>query len=46
MKLGVVSQLQVLGQEYLKLEAPGELLADDTIVASDISKFCAMELAS
>ncbi|WP_339665240.1 hypothetical protein [uncultured Pseudomonas sp.] len=45
-KLGVVSQLQVLGQEYLKLEAPGELLADDTVVASDISKFCAMELAA
>lgn len=45
-KLGVVSQLQVLGQEYLKLEAPGELLADDTVVASDISKFCAMELAT
>jgi hypothetical protein len=45
LKLGIVAQLPVLGQEYLKLEVPGEALADDRITGTDISKFCKMELA-
>lgn len=44
-KFGMLTQMPVLGQEYLKLEGPAELLADDTIVATDISKFCEMQLA-
>lgn len=45
-KFGMLTQMSVLGQEYLKLEGPVELLADDTIVASDISKFCEMQLVN
>lgn len=45
-KFGMLSQMSVLGQEYLKLEGPAELLADDTIIATDISKFCEMQLVT
>lgn len=45
-KFGMLSQMSVLGQEYLKLEGPAELLADDAIIAADISKFCEMQLAT
>lgn len=43
-KFGLASEIPVLGQEYLRLEAPAELLSDDRIVATGISKFCQMDL--
>ncbi|WP_349571016.1 hypothetical protein [Azotobacter salinestris] len=43
-KFGVASELPVFGTEYLRLEAPAELLADDLITATGISKFCEMQL--
>lgn len=45
-KLGLVSQMQAFGQEYLKLEIPGEALADDRITGTGISKFCQMDMAA
>lgn len=45
-KFGVISELPVFGTEYLRLEAPVELLADDLVTATDISKFCQMQLAT
>lgn len=45
-KLGIVSQLQAFGQEYLKLEIPGEALADDRITGTGLSKFCQMDMAA
>lgn len=43
-KFGMLSQLPVFGQDYVKLEGPVELLADSFVTATDISKFCAMTL--
>jgi len=43
-KFGLVSELPVLGQEYMRLEAPAELLASDLISGTGISKFCQMDL--
>ncbi|QJD58196.1 hypothetical protein HG264_04325 [Pseudomonas sp. gcc21] len=43
-KFGLISELPVFGTEYLRLEAPVELLADDLVTDPGISKFCAMEL--
>lgn len=43
-KFGLLSELPVLGQEYLRLEGPAELLADPLITATDLSKFCEMNL--
>ena len=45
-KLGLINQLSVFGQEYLKLEANAELLADPLVQSNDISKFCEMQLVS
>ncbi|WP_160286544.1 phage tail tube protein [Pseudomonas knackmussii] len=45
-KFGLLQELPVLGQDYLKLTGPIELLADSTVVADDISKFCQMDLAT
>lgn len=44
-KFGMLQELPVLGQDYLKLTGPIELLSDPTVVADDISKFCQMDLA-
>ncbi|OBY48681.1 hypothetical protein [Pseudomonas sp. AU12215] len=44
-KFGMLQELAVLGQDYLKLTGPIELLSDPTVVADDISKFCQMDLA-
>ena len=43
-KFGIASELPVFGTEYLRLEAPAELLADDLVNATGISKFCEMQL--
>ncbi|MNE59873.1 hypothetical protein D3C80_1549910 [compost metagenome] len=43
-KFGLAKELPVFGTEYMRLEAPVELLADDRITASGISKFCQMDL--
>ncbi|TBV01262.1 hypothetical protein DNK34_21510 [Pseudomonas dryadis] len=45
-KFGMLSELPVFGQEYLKLEGPAELLADPTVLSNDISKFCEMNIVS
>ncbi|MBG4275012.1 hypothetical protein GHU41_20025, partial [Pseudomonas aeruginosa] len=42
---GLLQELAVLGQEYAKLTGPAELLADSRVTATDISKFCQMDLA-
>ncbi|MDI6527731.1 hypothetical protein QMA71_19510 [Pseudomonas otitidis] len=44
-KFGLLQEFSVLGQEYTKLTGPCELLADPNVTASDISKFCQMDLA-
>ena len=43
-KFGMLSELPVYGQEYLKLEGPAELLADPLVLSNDISKFCEMNI--
>lgn len=43
-KFGLLTEMPVFGQEYLKLEGPAELLADATVISNDISKFCVMQL--
>jgi len=43
-KFGLLSELPVFGQEYLKLEGPAELLADPLVLSNDISKFCEMNI--
>jgi len=43
-KFGLLSELPVFGQEYLRLEGPAELLADPLVTATDLSKFCEMNL--
>lgn len=43
-KFGVISELAVFGEDYIKLEASAELLADPLVTASNISKFCEMTL--
>lgn len=43
-KFGMLSELPVFGQEYLKLEGPAELLADPLVLSNDISKFCEMTI--
>lgn len=43
-KMGIVSELGVLGQEYAKLEASAELLADPLVTDSGLSKFCEITL--
>ncbi len=45
-KFGMLQELAVLGQEYAKLTGPAELLADPRVTATDISKFCQMDLAT
>jgi hypothetical protein len=45
-KLGLISQLNVFGQEYIKLEANAELLADPLVISNDISKFCEMQIVN
>jgi hypothetical protein len=45
-KLGVISELAALGQEYLKLEASAELLADPLVTDAGISKFCEMAVVN
>lgn len=45
-KFGLLQELPILGQDYMKLTGPIELLADPTVVADDISKFCQMDLAA
>jgi hypothetical protein len=45
-KLGLISQLNVFGQEYIKLEANAELLADPLVISNDISKFCEMQMVN
>ncbi|WP_437881026.1 hypothetical protein [Pseudomonas sp. LRF_L74] len=41
-KFGMLSEIPVFGQDYLKLEGPAELLADPLVISNDISKFCEM----
>lgn len=43
-KFGIATELPVFGTEYMRLEAPAELLADDLVTAVGISKFCQMDL--
>jgi len=43
-KFGMLSELPVFGQDYLKLEGPAELLADPLVLSNDISKFCEMNI--
>ncbi|KSW28459.1 MULTISPECIES: hypothetical protein [unclassified Pseudomonas] len=45
-KFGLLQEMPILGQDYLKLTGPIELLADPTVVADDISKFLQMDLAA
>lgn len=45
-KFGLLQELAVFGQEYMKLTGPAELLADPLVSATDISKFCEMALAT
>jgi hypothetical protein len=45
-KLGLLSELKVFGQEYLKLDASAELLADPLVLSSDLSKFCEMKMVN
>lgn len=45
-KFGLISELPVFGTEYLRLEAPAELLADDLVTDPGISKFCEMTLVN
>lgn len=43
-KFGMLQELPVFGQDYMKLTGPAELLADPTVISNDISKFCEMNL--
>lgn len=43
-KFGMLQEFPVLGQDYVKLEGPAEVLADPLVTATDISKFCVMSL--
>lgn len=43
-KFGLLSELPVFDQEYLRLEAPAELQADPLVTATDLSKFCEMNI--
>lgn len=45
-KFGLITELPVFGTEYLRLQAPAELLADDLVTAEGISKFCEMTLVN
>lgn len=45
-KFGLITELPVLGTEYLRLQAPAELLADDLVTDPGISKFCEMTLVN
>jgi len=45
-KMGVISELAALGQEYLRLEASAELLADPLVTEAGISKFCEMAVVN
>lgn len=45
-KLGLLSELKVFGQEYLKLDASAELLADPLVLSTDLSKFCEMKMVN
>ncbi|MDF3935468.1 hypothetical protein [Pseudomonas citronellolis] len=43
-KFGTLSELGVLGTDYVKLTGPMDLLADPLVTASGLSKFCEMHL--
>ncbi len=43
-KFGIATALPVIGTEYLRLEAPVSLLADNLITETGLSKFCEMQL--
>lgn len=45
-KFGLISEMPVLGQEYLRLEAPGELLVDPLVIGDEFSKFAEFNLVS
>lgn len=45
-KFGLVSELPVFGTEYLRLQAQAELLADPLVTATDLSKFCDVQLVN
>ena len=45
-KLGLISELKVFSQEYLKLDASAELLADPLVLSTDLSKFCEMKMVN
>lgn len=45
-KFGLLQEFAVLGQDYVKLEGPAEILADPLVTATDISKFCVMSLVN
>lgn len=45
-KFGLTQSLPFFSQEYAKLQATIEVLADDTKTGSGISKFCEMQLAA
>lgn len=44
-KFGMLQEFPVLGQDYVKLDGPCEVLADPVVVANDLSKFCVLSLA-
>lgn len=45
-KFGLLSELPVFGAEYLRLEGPAELLADERVTDTTLSKFCEMQLVN
>lgn len=45
-KFGLLSELPVFGTEYLRLEGPAELLADERVTDTTLSKFCEMQLVN
>lgn len=41
-KFGMLQEFPVLGQDYVKLDGPCEVLADSLVTATDLSKFCVL----
>ncbi len=41
-KFGMLQEFPVLGQDYVKLDGPCEILADPLVTATDLSKFCTL----
>ncbi|MNT57987.1 hypothetical protein D3C72_1953980 [compost metagenome] len=45
-KFGLAKEVPMFGTDFMRLEAPVELLASDLVMATGISKFCQMDLVT